>query len=254
MKTILSIAGSDSFGGAGIQADIKTAEAHGVYSATVLTAVTAQNTLGVSKVVPMSTDFIKEQFLQVSQDLKVDAMKIGMLGTQESIECVKALVKDFACPIVLDPVAVSRAGAKLLDDSAIDALQSFFPLVTVITPNRYETELFFSIHNFSETTLRSIGSKEYLIAVKNIAFKSEQSIDVLVDNDRLTHFETPMAHRDNTHGTGCSFSTAIACNLALGKPIEESISEAKNYIKSAIENAPNFGKGNGPIRHGKGLK
>jgi hydroxymethylpyrimidine/phosphomethylpyrimidine kinase len=244
MRVILSIAGSDSGGGAGIQADIKTAEAFGCFAATALTAVTAQNTRGVSGVVGIEPAFVVSQIRAVLDDFDVAAIKVGMLGSKEAARAVAPILREFKKPIVLDPVAISRAGSKLLDDEAKSALLELFPLATVVTPNHFEAD-YFELLSDKSAVLPSAN-----ILIKNIAPDSSEAIDRLfIDGVWKRDFVTPFAQKRNTHGTGCTYSSAITCALALGHSLEKSIEQAKNYIYQAITTAPNLGQGNGPIRH-----
>ncbi|MCV6608106.1 MAG: bifunctional hydroxymethylpyrimidine kinase/phosphomethylpyrimidine kinase [Campylobacterales bacterium] len=252
MKKILTIAGSDSSGGAGIQADIKTAEAFGVYSASVLTAVTAQNTLGVSMVKVFDGEFIKEQFYKVTTDFQIDAIKIGMLANCEVIETVKEFIKYQKIPIVLDPVSISRAGSKLLEDDAIESLKGLFPYVSLITPNRYEAKLLFDLKDTSLESISKINAP-CKVLVKNIEPSSNFSKDVLITGEKIESFEDVMVIGSNTHGTGCSYSTALACSLAENISLSQAVKKSKKFIGKAISNAPDFGKGNGPINHKKGF-
>ena len=248
MKTILTIAGSDSGGGAGIQADIKSAHYHGVFATTAITAITAQNTLGVQGIVSLEPKFVQEQIKSVLSDFKIDAIKIGMLSSSDLILAVKDSLEGIKnIPIVLDPVAVSRAGAKLLEDEAIQTLKELFQIATLITPNRYEAKLFFGIS--SEDEINNLNLKHNIL-FKNIENYQNKTIDILVDkNNNITKFESPKANSNNTHGTGCSFSSSIASLLAKGENLQEAIKIAKKYIYEAILNAPNLGEGNGPINH-----
>lgn len=244
MKVVLSIAGSDSGGGAGIQADIKTAEAFGVFAATAITALTAQNTNGVSGILSVETDFIIKQIEAVLSDFEVEAIKVGMLGSKKTANALAPILKTFKKPIVLDPVAISRAGSKLLDNEAKSALQELFPLASIVTPNHFEAE-YFSLNASKEAKLPNAN-----FLIKNIEPQSDTAKDRLFINGVFQkEFSTPFAQKQNTHGTGCSYSMAIACSLALGFNLEESIEKAKRYIYKAIKNASNLGNGNGPIRH-----
>ncbi|MDR2100029.1 MAG: bifunctional hydroxymethylpyrimidine kinase/phosphomethylpyrimidine kinase [Campylobacteraceae bacterium] len=244
MKTVLTIAGSDSGGGAGIQADIKTAEAHGVFAASAITAVTAQNTYGVSGVLSVPTEFAIKQIEAVLSDFDVSAIKIGMLGNRDIAKALESILRDFKKHIVLDPVAISRAGSRLLNDDAKAALMELFVLADVVTPNHFEAEYF----GLDTDISAELPKCNFLI--KNISSNSAKAIDRLFLNGRFVRdFETPFAQKENTHGTGCTYSMAIACNLALGFELEDAIQKSKEYIYSAIKNAPNLGKGNGPIRH-----
>ncbi|MDR2789420.1 MAG: bifunctional hydroxymethylpyrimidine kinase/phosphomethylpyrimidine kinase [Campylobacteraceae bacterium] len=244
MKVVLTIAGSDSGGGAGIQADIKTAEAHGVFAASAVTALTAQNTIGVIGVFGVKTEFIIKQIEAVLSDFDISAVKIGMLGGKEAANALAGILKGFKKPIVLDPVAISRAGSRLLDDDAKMALMDLFPLADIVTPNHFEAEY------FGLGTDKSAKLPKCNFLIKNIF------PDTLKATDRLflqgifaKDFETPFAQKENTHGTGCTYSMSIACNLALGFSLEDAVQKSKNYIYHAIKNAPNLGRGNGPIRH-----
>ncbi|MFV0480468.1 MAG: bifunctional hydroxymethylpyrimidine kinase/phosphomethylpyrimidine kinase [Campylobacteraceae bacterium] len=244
MKVVLSIAGSDSGGGAGIQADIKTAEAFNCFGTTAITALTAQNTKGVSGVYPINPEFVLKQIEAVMSDFDVAAIKIGMLGTKELANTIKNVIKDFNKPIVLDPVAITRAGSKLLDDDAKNALVELFSYATIITPNHFEAE-YFGL-DFNKST--KLQKANFLI--KNVESNSKFAVDRLFLNGVFKEdFKTPFAQKENTHGTGCSYSMAIACSLALGFNLFTSIKNSKEYIYKAIKNAPNLGRGNGPICH-----
>jgi hydroxymethylpyrimidine/phosphomethylpyrimidine kinase len=248
MRVVLSIAGSDSGGGAGIQADIKSGFYFGVFMTTAITAVTVQNTLGVTNVKVLEPDFVQEQIFSVLDDFKVDAIKIGMLGSKELILKVKESIKSLNIHIILDPVSISRAGSKLIDDEAIESLKTLFTQAFVITPNKYEAKLFFDVNKIDD--IKSIKNIPTNIIFKNIVDDKNKTVDVLLKKDgSIIHFETPRADESNTHGTGCSFSASIASLIAQEQSLEDSIKIAKNYIYEAIKNAPNIGKGNGPINH-----
>lgn len=248
MKVVLSIAGSDSSGGAGIQADIKSGEYHGVFMTTALTAVTAQNTTGVKGISPISSDFLNLQIKSILDDFDVRAVKIGMIGNVESINIVKEVVKNLNIPIVLDPVAISRAGSKLIDDKTIKYLESLFEYATLITPNKYEAKEFFNVQSVED--ILSCNNYGTNILFKNIENNDDYCIDILkTDEGKLEYFQTAKAKEYNTHGTGCSFSSSIASLLALEKDLRTAIESSKKYIYSAIDKAPNLGKGNGPINY-----
>ena len=244
MKVLLSIAGSDSSGGAGIQADIKTAEAFGVFSTTALTVITAQNTTGVRSIRPMDAGFLRDQVEMVFKDLQVDAIKIGMLFNVELIECVKDIIAPLDIPIVLDPVFLSKAGAPLLEPDAVTAMKELFSHVTVLTPNQHEARALFGegLHVKAPCP----------VIIKHFATEDE-SHDTLYYPDNSTRiFASPRLETRNLHGSGCSFSSAIAANLALGYELESAIERAKNFIYHAIEKAPNLGRGPGPLAHKQG--
>jgi hydroxymethylpyrimidine/phosphomethylpyrimidine kinase len=215
-----------------------------VFSTTAIACLTSQNTKGVNAIFPVSTEFIQKQIETILEDFEVDAIKIGMLGTKEITLAVKNVLKDFKNPIVLDPVAISRAGSKLLDDEAKEALISMFEIATIVTPNHFEAEYF----NLSSDKTAKLPKANFLI--KNIDPNSENAVDRLfIDGNFKRDFATPFAQKDNTHGTGCTYSTAIACNLALGFSLEEAIENSKQYIYKTIAKAQNIGNGNGPICH-----
>lgn len=240
MKIVLTIAGSDSSGGAGIQADLKTFEAFGVFGTSVLTVLTAQNTKGVTDIYPIDTNFIHEQLKVVFDDFDVVAVKIGMLFSNEVINLVRDFIKNLNIPIVFDPVCISKAGSQLLNDDAIENLKTLLPYVTLATPNQFEAKSLFKNED--------IGQAPCAVIVKNATLKNK-SVDSLYMNGEIKHFEGRYIDTDNTHGTGCSFSSSITANLALGKSLEESIEISKNFIYRAISNAPNIGHGKGPIAH-----
>ncbi|MGM0520032.1 MAG: bifunctional hydroxymethylpyrimidine kinase/phosphomethylpyrimidine kinase [Campylobacterota bacterium] len=248
MNTILSIAGSDSSGGAGVQADIKTGEYHNVFTTTVITAITAQNTKGVTEVMALDTSLIEKQFDVILDDFDIKAIKIGMLGNKNLIKMLKSKIENINIPIVLDPVAISRAGSKLLEDDCIDELKTLFSLSTIVTPNKYEAKEFFNVEFIEDILLCENYNTNILF--KDIDENPDYAVDVLKTKDgKLEYFQQPRANENNTHGTGCSFSTAIASNLSNGSSLLESIELSKKYIYDAIYKAPNLGKGNGPIRH-----
>lgn len=256
MKVVLTIAGSDSSGGAGIQADIKTAEAFGCFSATALTVITAQNTLGVREAMPLGASLVRSQIEAVMEDFSVEAIKIGMLYDTETIRGIGEFLIQNALkiPVVLDPVAISQAGSKLLLDEAIRSLADLFPLATVVTPNLKETELFWNLDQ--EPTLEILRERGVEFArergvafvVKNLR-KEDRSVDYLIQEEGITSFCTPYVKNGQSHGTGCSFSMAIACLLALGLSLPEAVKEAKDYIYKAMLEAPFLGRGAGPILH-----
>lgn len=252
MKVVLSIAGSDSSGGAGIQADLKSFEAFGLFGTTAITVLTAQNTKGVRDIHEVSPLFVKEQINAVLEDFDVAAIKIGMLFSNEIIDVVRDVIKNLNIPIVVDPVFISKAGSKLLHDDAIENLKTLFPYATLITPNRFEAEALFGYKHNDESSIKSLLNEPYKILVKHESTQENQvfySVDTLYDKNQIYHFRTPSLQSENTHGTGCSFSSAIAANLALGKSLKESIQASKNFIYLGIKNAPNLGHGKGPIAH-----
>lgn len=256
MKVVLTIAGSDSSGGAGIQADLKTFEAFGVFGTSVITVLTAQNTQGVSDIYPVSPEFIKSQIDAVLSDFEVSAIKIGMLYSNEIIDVVRESIKGLDIPIVFDPVFISKAGSKLLSDDAVENMKSLFAYATVITPNIYEAKALFGYEFAHTPSLEAIFNLPCSVVIKNHKLEMNnhfRSIDTMYTHRDKKVFDTPYIEKNsNTHGTGCSFSSAIAANLALGKSLEESVAIAKKFVYVAINNAPQIGEGKGPIFHKKG--
>lgn len=248
MKVVLSIAGSDSGGGAGIQADIKSAQYHGVFMTTAITAVTAQNTKGVSSIVVLEPSFVKEQINSVLSDFEVSAIKIGMLGSKNLVQEIQSVIKDLNIPIILDPVAISRAGSKLIDDEAINSLKELFKFSYLISPNKYEAKLFFDVNSIED--IKKLVNPQTNILFKNMIESQNETVDILLTkNGEIKEFKTSKAKEANTHGTGCSYSSSIASLIAKNYSLEDAIKISKEYIYNAIKNAPNLGKGNGPINH-----
>lgn len=255
MKVVLSIAGSDSSGGAGIQADLKTFEAFDTFGCSALTVLTAQNTQGVTNIQEISPSFVQEQIQRVLEDFEVSAIKIGMLFSNEIIDIVRETIKDLDTPIVFDPVFISKAGSKLLNDDAIENLKTLFPYVNIITPNLYEAKALFNYDVLNEKAIEEIAKLPCRVVIKNDIVRKENedfSMDTFFDNNDKKVFYTKLIETTNNHGTGCSFSSAIAANIALGKSLEEAIKVSKEFIYQAILNAPNIGHGKGPIAHKKG--
>ena len=258
MKVVLSIAGSDSSGGAGIQADLKTFEAFGVFGCTAITVLTAQNTTGVTQVQPISVEFLQAQLDAIQEDFTLSAIKVGMLFNKEIIDTVaKFLEHHKDIPIVVDPVGISKAGSPLLQDDAMHALPKLFTYATVVTPNTYEAKQLFDYEFGDSESLQALKSTTTPILVKNAHIEKGDvmmSVDQLFAHHKRRIFETPLVKTNNLHGTGCSFSSAVAACLALGDSLEEAITKAKDFINRALEHAPNIGKGPGPIHHKKGIK
>jgi hydroxymethylpyrimidine/phosphomethylpyrimidine kinase len=255
MKVVLTIAGSDSSGGAGIQADLKTFEAFGVFGTSAVTVLTAQNTKGVQDIVPMEPTFVKKQIESVFEDFDIAAIKIGMLFNKEIIEIVRDAIKNLKIPIILDPVAISKAGSPLLKEDDINAMYSLFEYATLITPNHFEAHKFFGYKHADTESLETIQSLDIPVLVKHHVIEMEDkqySVDQLYFGRQKSVFKAPLIETSNLHGTGCSFSSAIAANMALGHTLEEAISIAKQFINSALKSAPDIGHGPGPINHKKG--
>lgn len=255
MKVVLSIAGSDSSGGAGIQADLKTFEAFGVFGTTAITVLTAQNTTGVEQIVPMDASFVKKQIDMVFEDFDVAAIKIGMLFNKEIIDMVAEVIKGQDIPIVLDPVSISKAGSPLLEDDAVEAMHALFAHVSLITPNQYEAYAFFGYKHGDTRSLEVIQELHTPVLVKHHVIElvdGRLSADQLYFDHYKRVFQSPLIESSNLHGTGCSYSSAIAANLALGHSLEKSISIAKKFITHALRKAPDIGNGPGPIHHKEG--
>lgn len=255
MPKVLTIAGSDCSGGAGIQADLKTMAAHGCYGMSAITALTAQNTTGVYGVANCETDFVEQQIDCVFNDIRPDAVKIGMVSSTEIIKSIANKLKEHqASYIVVDPVMVATSGSKLLADDAMEALKcELIPLATVITPNLYEAELLsgMKIHSSDEMIQAAEKIGEFYdggILIKG-GHLEDCANDLLVQNGQITWFEGKRVKNPNTHGTGCTLSSAIASNLAKGFDVKTSIQNSKDYITGALEDMLDLGSGSGPLNH-----
>ncbi|MBM7645960.1 hydroxymethylpyrimidine/phosphomethylpyrimidine kinase [Scopulibacillus daqui] len=255
MKTALTIAGSDSSGGAGIQADLKTFSAHGVYGMSVIAAVTAQNTQGVLDVEDISPDMIGKQIDAIFTDIPVHAVKIGMVSDEASIKVIAEKLQTYQPEhIVLDPVMVSKSGYDLLKAEAKQALiEALLPLATVITPNLKEAGVLIdqSISDLEE--MEQAAKQIYHMGPETVLVKGGhlegEPADILFDGKTWRHFKGKRIHKNNTHGTGCTLSSAIAGNLANGHSLEDAILKAKSYIEGTIEHGLAIGKGVGPTNH-----
>ena len=256
MKTAITIAGSDSSGGAGIQADIKTMITNGVYAMSAITALTAQNTTGVTSILNETPEFLGQELDSIFTDIYPDAVKIGMVSDKELIKVIAAKLRQYeAKNIVVDPVMVATSGAKLISDDAADTLkEELFPLASVLTPNIPEAE---------ELIGKKITSAEEMIdAAKEISEKYHCAVlckgghnlndanDLLYADGAYRWFNGKRIDNPNTHGTGCTLSSAIASNLAKGFSLEESVERAKEYISGALAAMLDLGKGSGPMDHG----
>ncbi|WP_036483675.1 bifunctional hydroxymethylpyrimidine kinase/phosphomethylpyrimidine kinase [Myxosarcina sp. GI1] len=254
----LTIAGSDSGGGAGIQADLKTFAFHCVHGASVLTCVTAQNTTGVAAVEAIAPSMVKAQIEAVTQDLKVDALKTGMLLNREIIETVaEQLQKLNLSQLVVDPVMVSRTGSRLLDEAAVTSMQQYLlPQAAIVTPNLYEAQILSGreINNLEDLKQAAIAIYEELAGAVILAKGGSLSgkfrgSDVWFDGNKLEVLKVTPVNTNNTHGTGCTLSAAICANLALGKDLWSSAIAAKQYVTKALEYALDIGAGHGPVGH-----
>jgi len=260
IKKVLTIAGSDCSGGAGIQADIKTITVHKMYAMSVITALTAQNTTGVYGVMEASPEFVGQQLDCIFTDISPDAVKIGMVANADIIAMIAdKLVQYQAANIVVDPVMVSTSGSKLLSDGAIDTLKSrLLPMAAVITPNIPEAESLcgFSIEGQADM-LRAAQAISKLVS-NSVLIKGGHLInsadDLLFTDDKAYWYKAAKVDNPNTHGTGCTLSSAIACNLALGYTMAESVNKAKQYITGALNSGLNLGQGSGPLDHCYNIK
>lgn len=260
MRTALTIAGSDSSGGAGIQADIKTMMANGVYAMSAITALTAQNTIGVKDILEVNEEFLKSQLDCIFTDIYPDAVKTGMIPSLELIDVVAERLSFYqADNIVVDPVMIATSGSELMRASAIRKLkEKLLPLATVITPNIPEAEKLTGIKIESENDMeRAAGmlNSEYgcAVLVKGGHCVSDAN-DVLFSAGRLFWFHGERIDNPNTHGTGCTLSSAIASNLAKGYSLSDAVSKAKEYISGALGDMLDLGKGSGPMNHGYLIK
>ncbi len=256
MKQILTIAGSDSGGGAGIQADIKAISANGGFAMSAITSVTAQNTVAVTDAFDLPIPLIEAQLDAVFSDFDVASVKTGMLSSSTIVETVAKKLREYTPQaIVVDPVMISKSKFPLLKEEAINSLkQTLIPIATIITPNVYEAELLaeHEIRNIdgakaAAKTIAHLGCQGVL--VKGGHLDDEKAIDVLYYEGEWSFFEAERVETKNTHGTGCTYSAAIATHLALGKDLIEAIRNAKTYITNAIQHALDIGKGHGPTNH-----
>ena len=254
MNTALTIAGSDSSGGAGIQADLKAFAAHGVYGMSAITSVTSQNTQGVFGVFDIPTETVASQLDAVFTDIYPDSVKIGMVSSTDIIETIAKKLNQYnAKNIVLDTVMVSTSGHALLQPDAIDALASFlFPIADVITPNLYEAQILCGFDIRSENDMvkaaQMIFDKYGVCVLLKGGHLANTSNDLLFDG-MVTWFEGNRINNPNTHGTGCTLSSAIAANIAMGCDMKTSVKNAKNYITGALLDMLDLGKGSGPLNH-----
>ncbi|GAA0459687.1 bifunctional hydroxymethylpyrimidine kinase/phosphomethylpyrimidine kinase [Alkalibacillus silvisoli] len=253
---VLTIAGSDSGGGAGIQADLKTFQELKAYGMSVLTAVTAQNTLDVHGVYPLTVSQVEEQLDAIGADLKPDALKTGMLFSAEIIEAVASKVKQYEINnVVIDPVMIAKGGAKLLQDEAIEAVKEhLIPLATVITPNIPEAEAItgLTLNTIADRKeaakhLHELGAQ--CVVIKGGHGEEKEVIDIIYDGETFTQLLNERQYTENTHGTGCTFAAAIAADLAKGMSFLDAIRVARAYIQAAIEDDLHIGSGHGPTNH-----
>jgi hydroxymethylpyrimidine/phosphomethylpyrimidine kinase len=256
MRTALTIAGSDSGGGAGIQADLKTFAAHGVYGTSAITAVTAQNTRGVIAWEAVSTSLVVGQVEAVASDIPPDAVKTGMLANADIVDAVASTIRRLSLArLVVDPVMIAKGGDRLLEETAVEAIrEQLLPLAHVVTPNIPEAEVLAGITITSLEDMRDAARRILLLGprvvlVKGGHLEGDESIDVAASNDGFFELRSPRLRTVHTHGTGCTLASAIAANLAVGLTDREAITRAKAYIDGAIAHAPGLGGGQGPLSH-----
>lgn len=252
----LTIAGSDSGGGAGIQADLKTFSAFGVYGMSVITSVTAQNTVKVHGIAGLDSQFVGLQFEAVLTDIGIDGVKTGMLYNAEIVQTVVSKLRENSIShIVVDPVMVAKGGDRLLETSAIEILkEELLPAATLITPNIPEAELLagMTIHSEEEIREAAIRIREMgcqAVLIKGGHSRGDQAVDLLFDGETFTEFKSERIDSRNTHGTGCTYSAAILSSLILGHSMIEAIRISKSFITEAIRRAFSLGKGHGPLNH-----
>ncbi|MEG4805205.1 bifunctional hydroxymethylpyrimidine kinase/phosphomethylpyrimidine kinase [Microcoleus sp. ARI1-B5] len=253
----MTIAGSDSGGGAGIQADLRTFAFHCVHGTSALTCVTAQNTLGVTRVDALSAEAVAAQIEAVVGDIGVDAVKTGMLLNREIMVAVASQVESLGIGnLVVDPVMVSRSGDRLIDDGAIAFLRdNLIPMAALVTPNRFEAEILSDLEIVSLDDMKAVAQQIYRSGAKAVLVKGGgmsgdlRGIDVWFDGTQLETLKVETVDTGNTHGTGCTLSAAIAANLALGKDLFSSVTLAKDYVTTALKYALDIGEGQGPVGH-----
>jgi hydroxymethylpyrimidine/phosphomethylpyrimidine kinase len=251
----LTIAGSDSGAGAGIQADLKTFAALGVYGTSVITAITAQNTCGVTRIFEVDPELVAAQFDAVMQDIGADAVKTGMLANSAIIEIVAAKIREYRLTnLVVDPVMIAKSGDLLLRADAIETLKSrLIPLAAIVTPNLPEAEQLTGVHgtrqiDLKETARRIVGMGARSVVIKG-GHRIGPAIDLFYDGKKFHSFTAARVATRNTHGTGCTFSAAIAANLAKGEKLEQAVAHAKNYMTAAIRKSFAIGSGHSPVNH-----
>ncbi len=257
MKHALTIAGSDSSGGAGLQADLKTFAAHGVHGTCAVTAVTAQNTVGVTAVLPLPADIVTSQMEAVVGDIGVHAAKTGMLATAAIVEAVAAAVETLELPyLVVDPVMVAKGGDRLLDEDAVAAVKTeLLRRAYVVTPNAVEAEVLSgltvrSLADAREAARRIHAMGPAAVIIKGGHLSGSEAIDIVFDGREFSELRSPRLDSRNTHGTGCTFSAALAASLALDRSLMEACALAKTYVTRAIEHGYAVGRGHGALHHG----
>ncbi len=251
MPVVLTIAGSDSSGGAGIQADLKTFEAFGVFGCSAITVLTAQNSTGVQAIHPLPVPFVLAEIESVLSDFDVAAIKLGMLYNQEIIEAVAAIIKPLTIPVVLDPVCVSKAGSPLIQKEAIAALRDLCRVVTLSTPNQHEANRLFGYEGGEADLPAILLDHPAPVLIKHHATET-MCADMFYSGAIKRVYVADLIDSTSVHGTGCSYSSAIAASLALGFDLDAAIRRSKQFITEAIRYAPAIGHGRGPINHKQG--
>jgi hydroxymethylpyrimidine/phosphomethylpyrimidine kinase len=256
VRVALTIAGSDSGAGAGIQADLKTFAAHGVYGVSAVTAVTAQNTKGIAATVPLAADMVTAQIEAVASDFGVHAAKTGMLANAAIVEAVGAAVADLEIPfLVIDPVIVASSGDPLLDDEGLLAMKDgLIGRAHVVTPNIPEAEVLSGISISNEEQRREAARRIFALGPMHVLItgghaEGEVIVDLLYDGSVFTNYASPRVTGPHTHGTGCTFAAALTAHLALGRALAQAIPLAQEYVAGAIRHAPGLGRGAGPMNH-----
>ena len=254
MKKVLTIAGSDSSGGAGIQADLKTMTVHGVFGMSAITALTAQNTVGVQGIFNSTPEFLKQQLDSVFSDIFPDSVKIGMVSGAELIQTIIQSLKEWKAEnIVVDPVMVATSGGVLLEEEGMENLKELCKIASLVTPNIPEAEALSDISIQGKEDMKKAGltlSRDLNTAVLvKGGHGTNDANDLLAYGGKLQWFKEQRIENENTHGTGCTLSSAIASNLALGYSLEESIQRAKDYLSKKLADDLNLGKGRGPLNH-----
>lgn len=255
MKHLLTIAGSDSSGGAGIQADLKTMTVLQVYGMSAITALTAQNTMGVQGILPVPATFLQQQLDSVCSDIVPKAVKTGMIACAEQVQMICSIISQYALPnVVVDPVMVATTGATLIQQETIAAMRKqLFPLATLITPNLVEAEALLQepIQTVSEMeqAAKQLANQYHTAVLIKGGHLTEEAVDVLYDGKQIYLFRGERIATKNTHGTGCTLSSAIAAKLATGNTLQESVQQAKIYVANCIRADLQLGHGNGPLCH-----
>ena len=256
MRSALTIAGSDSSGGAGVQADLKTFAAHRVYGLSAITAVTAQSTIGVTTFQALSADLVTAQIEAVMSDIGAHAAKTGMLATAAIVEAVAAAVTDLDIPLlVVDPVMIAKSGDALVDDEAVATIRTeLLRRARVVTPNIPEAEALSGMTIRSDEDRRQAARRIFALGAAAVIIKgghypSSDIVDLLYDGERFRDFRSERVAGTSTHGTGCTFAAALAARLALGDSLEDAVPKVQQYVAGAIRHAPGLGRGHGPMDH-----